>query len=74
MSKLLSVICPSSNEILTNSWAAMSFKFQWQKVKDDCLGLRLIFMYHNNITRFQYLVKKVHEHLPLAESLSRNKM
>ena len=44
MSQLRSVICPYKNKVSTNSWAAMQFKFQWQKVKDDCLGPGLISM------------------------------
>ena len=44
MLKLCSVVYPCNNKTLRNSWAATSFKYQWQKFKDDHLGPGLISM------------------------------
>ena len=74
MSKLRSVIYPCNNETLINSWAATPFKFQWQKVKDDCLRPWLISMSPQKYNKILIYSKKVSEHLPVEECLSRNEM
>ena len=74
MSKMRSVICPCNNETLINSWAAKSFKFQSQKVKDDRLGPGLISMSPQKYNKILIYSKKVSQHLPVEECLSRNEM
>ena len=74
MSKLRSVIYPCYNESLINSRAAKRFKFQWQKVKDDRLETGLISMSPQKYNKIFIYSKKVSQHLPVEECLSRNEM
>lgn len=70
ISKLYSVIYPCNNEILMNSWAAVPFKFQWQKIKDDCMEPGLIFISPKQYNKILIYIKKVH--LP-RNGMSKNK-
>ena len=65
---------PRNKGTLTNSWAATPFKFQWQKVKDDRLKPGLISMSPQKYNKILIYSKKVSQHLPVEECLSRNEM